>query len=161
MRFVTLTVVLIGTSLLCPAQTRLKLSAIKPGTEQVQLVPNGDFQFQGVPVSGNYPNPTGWSRVGDTFANAGSNMVSADLNVVAKGYLDGGAPVSGYNQTVTLEPATDYVLSAYLWSMGDAANHVVTVIDMNDVAGEPQVTLSYSDSQADKGYFVYRTFNTS
>src|SRR5881396_1623663 len=43
------------------AQTRVKLSTIKPGTERVQLINNGDFQFQG-PVAGtNYPFPSGWS----------------------------------------------------------------------------------------------------
>jgi hypothetical protein len=161
MRVLCFTVLFLGSALLCQAQTKLNLSAIKPGTEQVQLVPNGDFQFQGPVASGDYPTPTGWSRVGDAFANAGSNMVSVNLSVVARGHLDGGASVSGYNQQVTLDPATDYVFSAYLWNMGDAVNHVTTVIDMNDVAGEPQVTLSYSDSQADKGYFVYRSFNTS
>ncbi len=161
MRFFAVTMLLIGSNLFCAAQTRLKISAIKPGTEQVQLVPNGDFQFQGPFTSGNYPNPALWSRVGDAFANSGSNIVSVDLNVVAEGHLDGGAPVSGYNQTVALEPATDYIFSGYLWNMGDAANHVTTVIDMNDVAGEPQVVLGYADSQADKGYFVYRSFNTS
>jgi hypothetical protein len=35
------------------------------------------------------------------------------------------------------------------------------VIDFNDVPGEPQVTLNSSDSEADKGYFVYRSFNSS
>src|SRR5207249_998613 len=56
---------------------------------------------------------------------------------------------------------TLYVLSAYLWNMGDAANHVTTVIDMNDVSQEPQVTLNSSDANADAGYFVYRSFNTT
>jgi len=32
---------------------------------------------------------------------------------------------------------------------------------MNDVFNEPQITLAYTDSQADKGYFVYRIFNTT
>jgi hypothetical protein len=152
---------LAGTSLPCGAQTRLRLSTLKPGTENVQLVPNGDFQFQGTPSAGTFPSPTGWSRVGDAFATSGANMVAADLSVVATGQVDGGASVSGYNQSVTLEPATDYVFSAYLWNFGDAANHVTTVIDFNDVAGEPQITLSASDTAADKGYFVYRSFNTS
>src|SRR5438874_10791305 len=57
------------------AQTRVKLSSIKPGTEQVQLIPNGDFQFQGTPVGTNYPSPTGWSRSGDLYAIAGPNKV--------------------------------------------------------------------------------------
>ena len=30
------------------AQTKLKLSNLKPGTERVQLINNGDFQFQGL-----------------------------------------------------------------------------------------------------------------
>ena len=41
------------------AQTKLKLSAIKPGTERVQLINNGDFQFQGPLVGNNYPLPSG------------------------------------------------------------------------------------------------------
>ena len=58
-------------------------------------------------------------------------------------------------------PNTDYVLSAYLWNMGEAANHVTTVVDFNDAPQEPQLTLSYSDANADQGYFVYRSFNTA
>ena len=153
-------VLLFGLSISAPAQTKLKLSAIKPGTEQVQLVPNGDFQFQGPFVGGAYPTPAGWSRSGDMFATSGSNMVTWDGGVSAQAQLLSGAPASGYSQSVTLEPATAYVFSGYLWNMGDAANHVNTVIDFNDAPGEPQVVLSAADSEADKGYFVYRSFNT-
>src|SRR5882762_2337976 len=66
-----------------------------------------------------------------------------------------------YSRTVSLEPATAYVFSAYLWNMGDTVNHVNTVIDFSDVSGEPQIILGATDSEADKGYFVYRSFNTS
>jgi len=48
-----------------------------------------------------------------------------------------------------------------MWNLGDAANHVTTVLDMNDAPGEPQITLAYSDANADQGYFVYRSFNTT
>jgi hypothetical protein len=48
------------------AQTKLKLSTIKPGTERVQLINNGDFQFQGPLTGTNYPFPIGWSS-GVTF----------------------------------------------------------------------------------------------
>ncbi|HMP81961.1 MAG TPA: Ig-like domain-containing protein [Verrucomicrobiota bacterium] len=143
------------------AQTKLKLSAIKPGTERVQYISNGDFQFQGTQVSGNYPTPDGWSRNGDIFATAGSNTVPVNLNVVAKAQVNGGAPVSGYSRLVALEPATQYILSAYLWNMGNAANRVNTVIDLNDAPGEPQIVLTYTDADADKGYFVHQSFNTS
>ena len=145
----------------CPAQTKLKLSAIKPGTEQVQLIPNGNFQLQGPQSGGNYPNPPGWNRTADMFANIGSNIVAVNQGVVARAQTDGGASVSMYSQTVTLEPATAYVLSAYLWNLGNAANHVNTVVDLNDAPGESQLLVSYADSEADKGYFVYGNFNSS
>jgi hypothetical protein len=144
-----------------PAQTKLKLSAIKPGTERVQLLNNGDFQFQGPLTGTNYPFPSGWSSSVDMYANAGSNMVPVNSGVVARAQVDSGAPATGFSQTVSLEPATAYVFSAYLWNMGDAVNHVNTVMDFNDAPSEPQIVLGSGDSEAQKGYFVYRSFNTS
>ena len=75
--------------------------------------------------------------------------------------MNSSAPATGFSQTVSLEPATAYVFSAYLWNMGDAVNHVNTVMDLNDAPSEPQIVLSSTDSEAAKGYFVYRSFNTS
>src|SRR5207302_7420217 len=75
--------------------------------------------------------------------------------------LTSGSPVSSYTRSVLLDAATAYVFSGYLWNMGDSANHVNTVVDFNDVSGEPQIILGATDSEADKGYFVYRSFNTS
>src|SRR6185436_11560697 len=143
------------------AQTRVKLSSIKPGTERVQLINNGDFQFQGPLVGTNYPFPSGWSSSVDMYANAGSNMVAINSSVVARAQVNSSAPATGFSQTVSLEPATAYVFSAYLWNMGDAINHVNTVMDLNDVPSEPQIGLGSSDSEAAKGYFVYRSFNTA
>jgi hypothetical protein len=143
------------------AQTKLKLSAIKPGTERVQLINNGDFQFQGPLVGTNYPYPTGWSSSVDMYANAGSNMVAIDQGIVARAQVNSGASATVLSQAVSLDPATAYVFSAYVWNMGDAANHVNTVMDFNDAPSEPQIVLSSSDSEAAKGYFVYRSFNTA
>ena len=141
--------------------TKLKLANIIPGTENVQLVQNGDFQFQGPATATNtHPFPTGWTRVGDIFADPGTNMVQPNAGVVARALVNGGAPVGQYRRVISLAPNTDYVLSAYLWNMGEAANRVTTVIDLNDAPGEPQITLSYSDATADQGYFAYRSFNT-
>jgi hypothetical protein len=144
-----------------PAQTKLKLSAIQPGTESVQLIANGDFQQQGSLVGSSHPNPTGWNRVGEIFADAGTNMVAANGGVVARANVTTAAPVSQYARSVTLEPATAYVFSAYMWNFGNAANHVTAVIDFNDAPNEPQVTLAYSEADADQGCFVYRSFNTA
>src|SRR5215831_18228362 len=143
------------------AQTKLKLSTIKPGTERVQLINNGDFQFQGPLAGTNYPFPSGWSSSVDMYADAGSNMVAVNRGVVARAQVNSSAPATGFSQTVSLEPATAYVFSAYLWNMGDAVNHVNTVMDFNDAPSEPQIVLGSGDSEAQKGYFVYRSFNTS
>src|SRR5450432_128050 len=85
------------------AQTRLKLSAIKPGTERVQLINNGDFQFQGPLVGSSYPFPSGWSSSVDMYANSGSNMVAINNGVVARAQVNSSAPATGFSQTVSLE----------------------------------------------------------
>ena len=141
-------------------QTRLKLSAITPGTEKVQLVYNGDFQSQQAATGGRFL-PANWPGPPDVVTGAGSNSVPQNGGLIACARVDGGAAAAGVNRTLTLSANTSYVLSAYLWNLGDATNHVNTVIDMNDVSGEPQMALGSGDSEADLGYFVYRTFNTA
>jgi hypothetical protein len=143
------------------AQTRLRLSTVIPGSERVQLVYNGDFQFQGPLITNSHPLPTGWVRQADMFADAGTNTVPVNSGVVALAHVATGGPICLYYRTVKLEPNTAYVLSAYLWNMGDAANHVTTVIDLNDAPNEPQITLAYTMANADQGYFCYRSFNTA
>jgi hypothetical protein len=144
-----------------PAQSRIELSWLTPGTEWTKRVTNGDFQVQGPLVGGRPPNSTGWSGFGEMSADPGTNMVRADQGVVAKGYVSGGGPVELRQRTVILERAMDYVLSAYLWNFGEAANHVATVVDFNDVPGEPQLVLYAHQAGADQGCFVYRCFNTA
>ena len=143
------------------AQSDPKLSTLTPGTEWASVVTNGGFQVQGPLVGGLHPNPAGWSGFGEMSADPGTNMVRADQGVVAKGYVSGGGPVGLLQRTVILEPGTDYVLSAYLWNFGDAANYVNTVVDFNDAPGEPQLTLYANPTVADQGLFVYRYFNTA
>ena len=146
---------------LVEGQTRQRLSSVIPGTERTQLDYNGDFQSQGPLVNGGYPFPVGWTRAADIFAGAGINAVATDERVVALAQVNGSAPVCMYSRRVNLLPNTDYVLSAYLWNMGDAANHVTVVVDFNDAPQEPQLTLYWSDPNADQGYFVYRGFSTA
>jgi len=143
------------------AQTSVRLSWLTPGTEWTTSVANGDFQTQGPLVADQHPNPTGWSGFGEMSADPGTNMMRADHGIVAKGYVTGGNPVSLLERTMVLEPATHYVLSGYLWNFGDAANRVNTVVDFNDVPGEPQLTLFANPGVADQGLFVYRYFNTA
>ena len=144
-----------------PAQSSIKLSSLTPGTEWTSMVTNGDFQSQGPLIGNRHPNPPGWSGYGEMSADLGTNIVRADHTIVAKGYVSSGNPVGLLQRTVSLEPATEYVLSGYLWNFGDATNYVNTVVDFNDVPGEPQLTLYANPSVADEGIFVYRYFNTA
>ncbi|MCX6917298.1 MAG: hypothetical protein NT167_30385, partial [Verrucomicrobia bacterium] len=114
---------------LAEGQTLQRLSSVIPGTERAQLVYNGDFQSQGLLVNGAYPSPAGWTRAADMFTGVGANAVATDESVVALAQVNGSAPVCMYSRRVNLLPNTEYVRSAYLWNMGDAANHVTVVID--------------------------------
>jgi hypothetical protein len=76
-------------------------------------------------------------------------MVPVNSSVAARGHVDGGAPVSLYQRTVNLEPNTVYYLSAYMWNMGDSANHVNTVVDLNDAPFEAQLSLNAIDGVID------------
>src|SRR6266702_8385380 len=102
--------VLLGCADIAQAPTRLKLSTIKPGTENVQLVYNGDFQFEGSLVNNTHPFPLGWSRQADMFVEPGTNTVLTDNRVVARAHVDGSSPVCLYQRTISLEPNTAYVL---------------------------------------------------
>ena len=143
-----------------PAQTSLGLSSLTPGTEWTRGVTNGDFQAQGPLVGGQHPNPMGWSGFGAISADPGTNMLRADAGVVAKGYASGGETVALRQRPLVLEPATEYVLSAYVWNFGDVSNYVHAVVDFNDAPGEPQLTL-YAGQAADQGCFLFRYFNTA
>src|SRR5438552_602486 len=142
------------------SQTVIPLSSLSPGTELTTPIANGDFQSQGPLVGGKHPNPTGWSGFGEMSADPGTNMLRSDRGVVAKAYVTSSNAVSLYQRSTMLEPATDYVLSAYLWNFGDAANHVTTVVDFNDAPGEPQLTFYPNPGVSDQGSFVFRYFNT-
>lgn len=160
--FAFLLLIFLGSAGVIHAQTRVRLATIIPGTENVQLVANGDFQFQGpVTATNTHPSPIGWTRVADIYADPGTNMVQANGGLVARALASSGASVCMYSRVISLAPNSDYVLSAYLWNMGETANRVTTVVDFSDAPGEPQFTLSYSDANADQGYFAYRSFNTS
>jgi len=47
-------------------QTRSRLSTIIPGSERVQLVYNGDLQFQGSLLTNSHRLPAGWIRQADS-----------------------------------------------------------------------------------------------
>ncbi len=160
-RWLVTTVWLASTVSMASAQTRIKLTTITPGTEHVQLVTNGGFQARGPLIGNQYPSPDGWTRQGDVFVGPGTNMATANHGVVARGHVDQSALVGLYQRAASLLLNTEYVLSGYLWNMGNASNHVTAVFDLNDAPKEAQITLNYGDANADQGYFVWNYFNTA
>jgi hypothetical protein len=155
----------------------VSLNTITPGTETVALVANGGFEL-GTPNT----VATSWTRGGnnayyDTPANAGlAGFGFTNLPASGKvGYyraVDGGdvnttADSGQYSQAISgLDADTEYVLSAYFWNASNptlnlGGNTRNLVMDMNDKVGEAQIILGGAQADAEDGYFVYQTFNTS
>jgi hypothetical protein len=153
--------------------TQLPLSQIQAGTEQTSnaLVVNGGFEQPGTPG----PNATGWTRVDDMNVNSPipplPNPPSVLGNFTARGALDN----AKYSQNVTLQANTDYVISAYIWNFGvpGPAPHndltpgdlaVVELVDPDNgfnTAGIILEPIALDNGDADNGYFLYDTFNSS
>jgi len=122
-----------------------------------------DFFFNQLPTTGapdpaNLPSPN----------NAGNRSVQARNINKALDY--------GYKQVVTLAPDTDYVISGYLWNYGisgapphDDINSTgdLAVIQLRDpanafnTAGVILEPTSADNQSASRGFFVYKTFNSS
>jgi lysophospholipase L1-like esterase len=151
------------TEIVAPAGViKLKLADIAPGTENVRLIANGDFESS---ASGNDALPFGWNRFGNMFYNGHAGIsVPASLGTnSARIHIDGGN-AGNYNQTIPLTPNTDYVLGAYLWHLGDSTHTGTVELDLNDKPYEPNdgggsISISQDDTDADQGYFVYALFN--
>ena len=144
------------------AETRLKLSDLSSGTEITSIVPNGDFEN----------GDTGWNAV-TANVDAGPSPLnvtvpSSTQSALALGYIDNDDTLGQYRRTITLQGDTEYVLSAYMWELGDDNHHVdVVVVDLNDAGNgtpdglwEGQLTLYPDAGGAGQGYFVYDTFTT-
>src|ERR1017187_10492536 len=98
--FAVLSLALLFSAPWAGAQTLLKLSTIAPGTESVQLIYNGDFQFQGSLQNNGHPLPDGWTRQADMFAGPGMNLVQTDGGGAALAYLSNAAAVRTYSRSI-------------------------------------------------------------
>ncbi len=144
------------------AETRMKLSDLSPGTESTTLVENGGFASE----------DSGWIAVtaNVVVGTAPDNVPvpSSAHNALAQAYIDHDQVLGQYRRKVTLQGDTDYVLSAYMWELGDFDHHVdVIVVDLGDAGHdisegiwEGQLTLYPGDPDDDKGYFIFDTFTT-
>ena len=143
--------------------TKLMMGDLDPGTEQVQKVPNGDFEGS---CSGE-AFPASWTREGDLFCDGVGNAQitlhpSFGANV-ARIHINGGNQ-GNYRQDIAVTPYTDYVLSAFVWHLGDATHTGTAEVDLNDKPYEPgpstgSMTLTQADTDANQGYFLFGLFN--
>ena len=123
--------------------------------------PDSAPMVSGVPDPGNLPNPA--SVVGTRSAQAAQT--------------GGISPFSDYFmvQDVTLQPNTDYVISGYMWNYATpgAAPHNdlfagdLAVLQVRDTqnffntAGVILEPVALDNQSGSRGYFVYKTFNSS
>jgi hypothetical protein len=143
---------------------RLKLSTGGIlGPNDVVLIANGDFEN----------GKSNWSyMLGDMSVGgvpAGLSVPVGVGNAVARASMAKNNTVGMYSQLVSLKGNTAYVLSAYIWILGNNNHKVdVAVVDLDDAGlGSPygiwegQLTLSINNPGADGGYFVYSPFRTA
>jgi len=166
---------LFASTALANSGTQLPLNQVIAGTEQTSsaLVSNGNFEQPGSP---NPNQPNDWTLTGQFQAGTPINPPTPAGPVgsfAAQGPL--GAPADpnkyAHNPAVVLAPNTDYVLSAYLWNLGQATVGfdvgdlaVAELVDPTNAANT--VTLSLERVASDlgdgaNGYFVYSAFNSS
>jgi hypothetical protein len=146
------------------AGTLLPLDQYQAGTEQVQntIVTNGNFENSTTdPLSG-------WTTEIGTFQTAapiGANTSPAiNGTKAAQGPLGGSLQRNGYQQSVTLAPNTDYVLSGYVWNFSPQ-NFDLTLVELRDTNGNIRnFALAPLDGtppiDGSRGVFGYRSFNS-
>lgn len=162
-----------GSLALANSGTQLPLDQYQAGSETTSsaLVTNGDFEQPGAPNPN--PSPTGWTQVGTVQAGTPinpPNPVATVGSFAAQGPLGNNVDGNKYTQSVALAPATDYVISAYLWNFGVGigdGNGDLTVAELvDDTNAFNTVTLALERVASDNGdgangYFVYSSFNSS
>ena len=164
---------------------QLPLSQYSAGSETTNntIVTNGGFEQPG--VAG--PNATGWTPMTDQSGPSPAMSVgapdaahlpspaSAIGNFSAKGGSNNINFNNWYQQTVTLAPNTEYVISGYLWSYGISGNPPhndisstgdLAVLQLRDnanffnTAGVALEPTAVDNGSGANGYFVYRSFNS-
>ncbi len=119
----------------------IPLETVQPGTEVTDLVPNGDFSDQSVWEA------DGPIRFGDGDARAYPGDTEAGSALLT--------------QELTLEPDTEYVLSAYMWNFGSSERSVAANVDLDDAVGEANLELAHAEPESRTGCFVYKAFHTA
>ena len=138
----------------------MPLSRILPGSEKVDLLPNGDLEtVSGTNASGQL-TAANWDGWGSLTLATGTNTVLTDGKYVSVGYVSNNLSASVRYQSIQLEANTEYVLSGYVWNMGDPTNKVNTALDAADVVWDPQITLGPGNNHEDNGCFVYHKFHS-
>lgn len=139
--------------------TLLPLDQYQAGTESTNntIVQNGGFEN----TTGG--NPDGWTLVGSgqVATPTGPNVSAVNGTKAAQFALGATTEPNKYTQTVTLLPATDYVISGYAWNFS-GINYDLALAE---VVGTSSRTFSLAPSDGgidgSRGVFGYRSFNTA
>jgi hypothetical protein len=138
----------------------LPLARIVPGSEVAALVPNGDFEQRAADGA-----PVGWKRSGDIEAGKSAAPLPKGWpgpNVVLCRPGAHNQPAATITRTLKLEPNTDYVLSAYVWSFPKGGQTVMANVDVGvDTPGEMRLAVGPGLRNVEGGYFVYGRFSTA
>jgi hypothetical protein len=132
----------------------LALPEIRPGTEAVTLVPNGDF----------HSGLAGWKVSGDMFAGAPVAAFPHGGRAGSVAFARPGIhnyPNGVLSRSVRLKPDTDYVLSVTAWNLRSAKEWSNVSVDVGAFTpGEMRLTVGPGTAHGDRGYFLYGRFNT-
>src|SRR5687767_5019584 len=148
---------------------QLPLSQYQAGTESTTPVPNGGFEtVVGTDAGSPWTEPV-------TGMSVGTHVSGTNTNPFVFGGLaaQGFATDAGYRQSVTIDPAQSYVLSAYIWNFGNPgpAPHTSADSDPGDQAVVELVgttnpnakrtlllePIALDGGSGSQGYFVYET----
>lgn len=154
---------------------KIPLSQMVIGSEVTNstLAPNGGFEQN---LNGDTPQfPINWNSMNSAvmtatpvhvpaghesyFGNFAFQAQSARLaNEAYTGYMKQAEAADHW--PVALQENTDYVVSAYVWVIGNADHHMRATIDLADVSNELEMRVSWDEPHAAQGLFIYGIFNT-
>jgi hypothetical protein len=146
---------------------QLPLSQYQAGAEQTTPVNNGTFESPGaLDGTGNYPNPTGWTRSGNMYVGAPTFSNTNNTGAFAAQLRDNVSPGSYQQNVGSLGLDRNYVLSAYVWNagrpdpsgFGSGELATVKLVDPNN--GFNNISMSLEGNASDggpggSGYFMY------
>jgi len=137
--------------------TILRMRDIVPGTEQVTLIPHGDFEAG----EEGWTHHKGWSAlsIGEPVVPVppccGSKVLRCDVPM-----QEGKGSAAKESVPLRFEANTEYVFSAYIWVLGDDENHIDHLAV--GIQGEQHIHFVWPTGSRGKGFsegfFIFGSF---